>query len=943
MFQIMVVAEKNAALNSAEAAVAGQPTRVLLIEHDEVFARAVVEMLEQSRDTVSEVVAVASLAEAITRLAEDNFGVVLLEFFLPDGAGLLNIPLLKERAPHVPVIVLGAADDERLAIEAVHAGAQDYLVKGPLTPRWLLRSIRYARERHELDMALLEAEERYRGIFDHLVEGIFQTTPDGRYRMANAALARIYGYNSPGDLQQSITDIGRRLYVRPARREEFKRIMEEHDTITDFESQIYRKDGSVIWISENCRAIRDARGKLLYYEGTVEDITQRRQAEENLRHSEALYHSLVEAIPQNIFRKDTQGRFIFANQRFCNLVGKTLEEIAGKTDFDFFPKELAAKYRTDDRRVMETGQPFHAVEEHQEPGREKMFVQVVKTPLCDAGGGIIGVQGMFWDITKERRMEENLRRSEALYHSLVETLPQKIFRKDLESRFTFANQSFCQTIGCRLDELVGKTDLDFFPPELAEKYRRDDQGVMTTGRPLETVEEYRPRDGERIIIKIIKTPLRGAYSQIIGLQGIFWDITKERQLEEDLRNSEALYHSLVETMPQCIFRKDLEGRYTYANPQYCRMLGRPVEEILGRRIHDFLPPELAGQRQQDDEKVLQEGKLLEQIEQSKFHGTENLFIHVLKIPIFDANGKVVGLQGMFWDITAQKMAEERVRAANAELARSQEELRRKNVVLEENLAMAREIQLAMLPQQLPAFPQGATPAESAFQFTHRYHPSGTVGGDFFSVTALSDTEAAVFICDVAGHGVRSALVTAMIRALVEELRPLAHEPGQFLTKLNSELFAILKHTGTPVLTTAFYLVADSATGRMRYANAGHPKPLHVRRAAGSVGPLKNATPKSQPALSLFDKAVYQTSEATLAPHDLVMLFTDGLYEVHDAKQEFYTQELLAATVAKRLALPAAKLFDEVLAETRGFAESHEFDDDVCIVGMEFMGTQTAPP
>ena len=243
-----------------------------------------------------------------------------------------------------------------MALEAVHAGAQDYLVKSQLTPAWLERSIRYAIERHRMDMALLEAEEKYHSVFDHLVEGIFQTTPEGRYLMANAALARIYGYASPEELIQGLTDIGRRLYVEKGRREEFIRLMQEHDTITGFESPIYRKDGSVIWISENCRAIRDAQGRLLYYEGTVEDITQRRQAEENLRNSEALYHSLVETLPQNILRKDLQGRFTFANQQFCKILGRPLEEIVGKTDFDFFPRELAEKYQRDDRRVMQTGQ-----------------------------------------------------------------------------------------------------------------------------------------------------------------------------------------------------------------------------------------------------------------------------------------------------------------------------------------------------------------------------------------------------------------------------------------------------------------------------------------------------------------------------------------------------------------------------------------------------------
>lgn len=665
--------------------------KILLVEHDEPFARAVSGMLESAHDTVGSVVVADSLEGAVARLGEAEFDVILLEFFLPDGAGLLNIPVLRERAAHTPVVVFGAVDDEAFALEAVHAGAQDYLVKNQLNTRWLLRSIRYTLERHTAEMALVAAEEKYHGIFDHLVEGIFQTTPDGRYLMANAALARIYGYESPGELTQSLTDIGERLYVQPGRRDEFVRIIQEHDTLAGFESQVYRKDGSIIWISENCRAIRDAQGQLLYYEGTVEDISPQREAEAKLRDSEALYHSLVETLPQNIFRKNLQERFTFANQQFCRTLGRTLAEILGKTDFDFFPPEMAANFQRDDSRVVATGRSYDTVEGHQLP------------------------------------------------------------------------------------------------------------------------------DGRKIYVQVVKTPLRGAYGQIIGLQGIFWDIT------------------------------------------------------------------------------------------------------------------------------AQKLAEEAVRKASAELAASREQLRVKNRQMEEDLRMASEIQLAMLPQQYPTLPRHAKPEESTFQFTHRYLPTGTVGGDFFSVTALSDTEVAVLICDVAGHGVRSALVTAMVRALREELRPFAHEPGQFLTKLNSDLIAILKHSGTPVLTTAFYLVADSVTGTIRYANAAHPKPLHLQRAAGKVETLANLGKKNQPALGLFENAVFQTSQTTLAPGDLVMLFTDGLFEVQARDENLYTEAMLTTATRQRLQLPSVILFDELIAEIRGYSADGSFDDDVCLIGLDYAGRPRTKP
>jgi sigma-B regulation protein RsbU (phosphoserine phosphatase) len=249
--------------------------------------------------------------------------------------------------------------------------------------------------------------------------------------------------------------------------------------------------------------------------------------------------------------------------------------------------------------------------------------------------------------------------------------------------------------------------------------------------------------------------------------------------------------------------------------------------------------------------------------------------------------------------------------------------------------MAHEIQLAILPQQYPVFPGNVQPEQSAFQFVHRYQAAETVSGDFFSVSALSDTEAGVFICDVTGHGIRAALVTAMIRALVEELKPLAREPGMFLRKLNSDLCSILKTTGSPMLTTAFYLVADWQTGVMRFANAGHPKPLLVRRATRQVQLLANATGHGEPALGLFEDSPYQTTEIAIQPGDFLMLFTDGLYEVQGPNEELYSQERMMLDVRNLLSKSNAEMFDKLIEAIREFAVSHEFEDDVCLVGMEF--------
>ena len=140
-----------------------------------------------------------------------------------------------------------------------------------------------------------------------------------------------------------------------------------------------------------------------------------------------------------------------------------------------------------------------------------------------------------------------------------------------------------------------------------------------------------------------------------------------------------------------------------------------------------------------------------------------------------------------------------------------------------------------------------------------------------------------------------------------------------------------------MLTTAFYLVANWQTGAMRFANAGHPRPLHLRRTAGGARALVNSSGKSQAALGLVEDTVYEGTDVKLAPKDLIMLFTDGLFEVQGDKNQFYSQELVFEAVQRRLQLPAPQLFDEVLQEVRSFSTEGGFTDDVCLVGVELAG------
>ena len=270
--------------------------------------------------------------------------------------------------------------------------------------------------------------------------------------------------------------------------------------------------------------------------------------------------------------------------------------------------------------------------------------------------------------------------------------------------------------------------------------------------------------------------------------------------------------------------------------------------------------------------------------------------------------------------------------AKEQLEAQAQELRERNTMMTEDLAMARELQSAFLPRHFPVFPAKASPEQSAIQFCHRYSTTTELGGDFFDIIAVSDTQGSILICDVMGHGVRAALVTAIVRGLVEELKPISDDPGKFLTELNRSLCAVLKQTVTPIFTTAFYLVADLARGELRYANAGHPPPFHVQRAAQVVEPLRRLKPG--PALGLFEHSVYSMERCALHAEDMLMLYTDGLYEVESPTGELFSMEQLIEAVRHRLTLPAPQLFDELLAEIKGFAESAAPEDDMCLVGME---------
>jgi serine phosphatase RsbU (regulator of sigma subunit) len=261
-------------------------------------------------------------------------------------------------------------------------------------------------------------------------------------------------------------------------------------------------------------------------------------------------------------------------------------------------------------------------------------------------------------------------------------------------------------------------------------------------------------------------------------------------------------------------------------------------------------------------------------------------------------------------------------------------IQRKNEQMETDLRMATELQQALMPNAYPTFPAGPSEETTSLRFYHRYLPASMMGGDFFHIARLSDSTAGICVCDVMGHGVRAALITAMLRALIETHAAEAGDPGRLLTELNSEFTKILKQTGTLVFATVLYCVIDIRERDARFARAGHPAPLHVCRTSGEIQTVASGDGSSGPAMGLVPNAKFRTSDAKLAPGDLLLFFTDGVIEAEGRGGSQFGIEGLRESVRSNLNQPTESLLEGIISDVHKFAESTMLADDACLVAAE---------
>ena len=287
-------------------------------------------------------------------------------------------------------------------------------------------------ERKQAEAALVQAEEKYRRIFENALEGIFQTATDGKLISANPALAQIYGYDSPEELLASVNDIERQLYVEPNRRQEFFALMEKYGTLSEFESEVYRRDGSIIWISEDARTVFDARGEVLYYQGFAEDITLRRVVDverlrftndletalvaqeklnEALSESESRLTQFLEAMPVGIFVVDGKGKPFYMNSWGERILAQGLISDVGTDKFPeayhFYNAGTNQLYPLDLQPIMRALRgEFVRMDDLEIHGSDRIVpIEVWATPIYDERKNIVYAIAAFQDITERQEVE----------------------------------------------------------------------------------------------------------------------------------------------------------------------------------------------------------------------------------------------------------------------------------------------------------------------------------------------------------------------------------------------------------------------------------------------------------------------------------------------------------------------------------------------------------
>ncbi|NIA13545.1 MAG: PAS domain S-box protein [Nitrospiraceae bacterium] len=352
---------------------------------------------------------------------------------------------------------------------------------------------------------------------------------------------------------------------------------------------------------------------------------------------------------------DAASPITIAGEHVANaFVGQFLTEPA---DEDYFRKQ-AAEHGFDEKTYLEALAHVPVIHEKRLHGVLRFLQRLAE---------IVGT--LAYNEMRRRLDAERISQSEMRYRSLVEHLPVQVFVKDTESTFVSCNQRFAQDLGIAPDEVVGKTDFDFYPTDLAEKYRADDKRVMESGQ-TDDFEEKHVHNGHGTYVRTIKSPLRDDTGTVTGVLGVFWDVTARRRAEEALRISEEKYRFLVENQTDMIVKFDRDFRLLFASPSYCRTFGQAQDELLGEAFDPFLSGDAGESAAQGFAEVFDPPYSC--YREGRANTANGLRWQAwLSTGVLDDAGQTISVVAVGRDITSLKLAEEKRRALSARVQHAQ--------------------------------------------------------------------------------------------------------------------------------------------------------------------------------------------------------------------------------------------------------------------------------
>jgi diguanylate cyclase (GGDEF)-like protein/PAS domain S-box-containing protein/putative nucleotidyltransferase with HDIG domain len=418
-----------------------------------------------------------------------------------------------------------------------------------------------ARDFNEMTDTLAAKTREYIDTANLTGDLIVKTDRDDKWTFVNDAACQFFGGSRQELLGTRFTD-----YVHPgdtaSTAEAIQEAIENKQPIRGFVNRYVTPIGTRV-VEWNAYPLFDEEDQFVGWQATGRDITERNQAEERLRESEEEWRSLAEYAPNIIVIADQDGTIQFVNRTVADI---TVEETIGKTVYDFVQPEYHDILKKSIDQVFQRGEVGTYEVVGTGPGGRASWYETQFGPI-KRDGRVVAATLITTDTTDRKRAEEALRESEGKYRTLLSNLPQKIFFKDKTSVYVSCNDNYARDLHVLPDEIAGKTDYDFYPQELADKYRADDKRIMTSGKS-EDIEERYLQDGQETFVQTVKTPVRDEEDNVIGILGIFWDICDRRKMEQEQERLRAELEIRAIT-------DSLTGLYNHAH--FFQRLGEEIE------------------------------------------------------------------------------------------------------------------------------------------------------------------------------------------------------------------------------------------------------------------------------------------------------------------------------------------------------------------------------